>query len=286
MAGRIPTYRHEPLSQTKNQIRLIRLSPALHADGSIQCDLYLHLFSVVPPYKAVSYEWGSEDSLHDILVNGRRLRIRHNLWLFLETFRKIDNDHSLFWIDQICINQRSVFEKNYQVRLMGEIFSEAQLVVAWLGPSDDVCADIIEVIQRHATHWACGDLRSEPATDDHHTPCVRCFYATLVLDYNGRNDSTREESPAKKRRSRFAIIGLTYWTRLWITQELVLRPCTLGNLQQLVRSGSGMSSLLMCARTSQGSVLGLGFSDLGEIPSCLTVEDCASTLCDRQFETF
>lgn len=39
----------------------------------------------------------------------------------------------LMWIDSLCINQIDTSEKNYQVRLMGDIFAKAQHVLIWLG---------------------------------------------------------------------------------------------------------------------------------------------------------
>lgn len=38
-----------------------------------------------------------------------------------------------YWIDQICINQGDSSEKNRQVPLMGEVYSKAGIVKAWLG---------------------------------------------------------------------------------------------------------------------------------------------------------
>jgi hypothetical protein len=38
------------------------------------------------------------------------------------------------WVDALCINQANGYEKVYQLRQMGTIFSKATKVVAWLGP--------------------------------------------------------------------------------------------------------------------------------------------------------
>ena len=37
------------------------------------------------------------------------------------------------WIDAICINQDDVFERNHQVRLMGDLYRSATSVLSWLG---------------------------------------------------------------------------------------------------------------------------------------------------------
>jgi hypothetical protein len=40
------------------------------------------------------------------------------------------------WADAICINQSDVEEKTEQVRMMGDIYEAAQIVVIWLGPEE------------------------------------------------------------------------------------------------------------------------------------------------------
>ncbi|KAF2811318.1 uncharacterized protein BDZ99DRAFT_461415 [Mytilinidion resinicola] len=41
-----------------------------------------------PPFIALSYEWGTDDSNHVMSVDGHDISIRHNLWLALETIMK------------------------------------------------------------------------------------------------------------------------------------------------------------------------------------------------------
>lgn len=40
-----------------------------------------------------------------------------------------------YWVDALCINQQDIQERNVQVAQMWRIFHEAELVFAWLGPS-------------------------------------------------------------------------------------------------------------------------------------------------------
>lgn len=39
----------------------------------------------------------------------------------------------MLWIDAICINQRSIAERSVQVMHMGEVYTKAASVIAWLG---------------------------------------------------------------------------------------------------------------------------------------------------------
>ncbi|KAK7187683.1 heterokaryon incompatibility protein [Paraphaeosphaeria sporulosa] len=41
------------------------------------------------------------------------------------------------WIDAICINQTDDEEKSKQVAMMGDVFSLASCVTAWLEPEED-----------------------------------------------------------------------------------------------------------------------------------------------------
>jgi len=52
------------------------------------------------------------------------------------------------WIDAVCINQHSDDEKNHQIPLMRCIFSQAHMVLGWLGEAPEGLYESWEVIQR------------------------------------------------------------------------------------------------------------------------------------------
>ena len=95
----------------------------------------MHSFDECPGYHALSYAWGStaEPNLKKISVNNGTLRITTNLWDFLLVLQSSSTGVTWFWADQISINQEYTQERNHQVSLMGEIYSRAQEVYAWLG---------------------------------------------------------------------------------------------------------------------------------------------------------
>ena len=49
------------------------------------------------------------------------------------------------WIDQICINQVDIPERNSQVQLMGRIYRQAQCVHAWIGGYDASVQALLEI---------------------------------------------------------------------------------------------------------------------------------------------
>ena len=71
-----------------------------------------------------------------ILCNEKRLKISASLVSILEALHRQESQ-GRFWIGAICINQIDDSENSLQVPLMEKIYSEAQLVLVWLGPCSD-----------------------------------------------------------------------------------------------------------------------------------------------------
>jgi hypothetical protein len=138
------TYNYEQLDLTKQQIRLITLHVAIESSDPIRCDIHTFDTSKKPHYVALSYTWGPEHPKQTILINGRQFSIRQNLYDFLLRYRKdySENIHYL-WIDQICISQAHEGERNHQVRLMAQIYSQSFSTIIWLGE------DSLEAAQRY-----------------------------------------------------------------------------------------------------------------------------------------
>jgi hypothetical protein len=112
-----------------NEIRLLYIvshSPSELASG--------HLITIelekAPAFEAVSYVWGTGGLVRTISVDGRRLDVTESAYSIMTRRRQ-----RLLWIDQVCINQNDLVEREAQVRIMGEIYKRAWRVTAWLGPS-------------------------------------------------------------------------------------------------------------------------------------------------------
>lgn len=65
------------------------------------------------------------------MCNGRTLSITESLY---NALRRLHDEHTVLWIDAICIDQSNDAEKNQQVPLMKNIYEAASLVLIWLGP--------------------------------------------------------------------------------------------------------------------------------------------------------
>jgi len=64
------------------------------------------------------------------------------------------------WIDAICINQDDLDERSSQLQIMGDIYSQAQDVVIWLGDDDGSLPITIPLLQKVAKY-----AREEPEID-------------------------------------------------------------------------------------------------------------------------
>ena len=75
--------------------------------------------------------WGSPNDLTEFDVDGHTLIVQQNLKRIIEHLRD-DHQARRVWIDAVCIDQKNLRERNNQVRMMGEIYRNANYVVACL----------------------------------------------------------------------------------------------------------------------------------------------------------
>lgn len=184
-------YVYEPLDTSTKQIRLITILPGSGC-SAIRCELQSVDLAMNPRYEALSYEWGSVETTCAILLWEETFPVRTNLWLALSHLRSTKVSQT-FWIDAICIDQSNISERNVQVQMMGDIYRQASLVRAWLGKGSDANAEAFQLLRRFKKAQSGG----------------------------------RESKMAHKLTSREHVVlneltHRTYWSRVWIGQELVL----------------------------------------------------------------
>lgn len=200
-ASHTTSFQHEPLDYRRSAIRLLRILPNLSNDGHIQCEMWHD--SVKSSYTCLSYVWGSEKIQRQILVNGRLLSIRENLYEYMRVARsKYANPPRTLWIDALCIDQNSVYERNHQVAQMGSVYANSVEVISWLG--------LNQSIERAFTFAL--DLSMDPR------------YGTwdMVRDQEKRWLQRNNKTNGQLKRDWSAVLEDRYWTRAWITQEILL----------------------------------------------------------------
>ncbi|KAL8939165.1 MAG: hypothetical protein Q9211_002859 [Gyalolechia sp. 1 TL-2023] len=163
------------LSFDSKEIRLLFIVPNANSTGKMEllmanCDI-----GKAPSYLALSYtggnpymanQWTTPTKNTDfdrylkatkVLVNGVEFAIKRNL---LEALIRFRHTHSqkVFWIDSICINEADPVERTEQVKLMGDIYHQAEEVPIWLGEIENkvetqTALDLIRGMLRAFRSW-------------------------------------------------------------------------------------------------------------------------------------
>jgi len=125
-------YRYKELG--RSEFRLVRLLRRTKTD--IKCEI-VHASLVTPPtYVAVSYAWGDAGDTRKIKIDGVSVSVSASLHGALEALRQRNYD-VLVWVDALCIDQANQEERSEQVRLMTNIYAQAESVAVWLGGEAD-----------------------------------------------------------------------------------------------------------------------------------------------------
>jgi len=124
-------YFYSPLDN--DQIRILTVLPSSDPPA---IKLETRPLDDLPAYRALSYTWGSEsDDSYNVRCNDSYITVFSNLYAVLQRF-SAERQELFLWIDAICINQANPKEKEKQIPLMRDIYSNAESVLVWLGLAD------------------------------------------------------------------------------------------------------------------------------------------------------
>lgn len=137
----------QPTSLPAGCIRLLKLENA-HFDvkSNVMCGFELVDVPLesAPEYDAISYSWGDMRLCTGILfigadTNKSIFRITEDLATCLYSIVQSKElaTPSYAWVDQICVNQENINERNAQVKIMVDIYRRASQVIMWLGQETD-----------------------------------------------------------------------------------------------------------------------------------------------------
>ena len=155
-------------------------------------------------YGAISYTWGDQSNKAPIVMNGTVVKIGRNLDAGLRAL-SADPDYVnglKLWADAICINQRDLEERNRQVKRMGDIFGRALVVTIWLGEVPPGAELGMELLHNYISK--CKDEES----------------AHVVVDQMMDKPETRGYAIDSVE----ILVQITFWSRVWIIQEMCLGP--------------------------------------------------------------
>ncbi|KAL3293234.1 Heterokaryon incompatibility protein [Colletotrichum asianum] len=124
---------YKPISREK-EIRLLVLEPGGPGD-ELKCHLIHAQLSWRTRYEALSYVWGDGTVTRPLSCSGRTETVHINLHDALSDLR-LSNRERILWTDRLCIHQSHDGEKTTQIKLMGDIYSQASQVLIYLGKMD------------------------------------------------------------------------------------------------------------------------------------------------------
>jgi hypothetical protein len=197
------TFKHSPLVDQFNEIRLLDLQPGQRGDMLEISIRHARLNDDYLDFEALSYTWGAESASHHVSINGLQFAIRPNLFHCLNELR-LPTDVQTLWIDAISIDQANVAERNHQVRSMDRIYTYASVVRIWLGAPSSWTKELFEFLNTTAAQQA-----SLPSHKRH----------SLKVEEMLLGESDRE-TPIL--RALVDICSRPYWERAWILQEVML----------------------------------------------------------------
>lgn len=176
-------YVYEPLNEFTHEIRLMSFVSSVGSD-IVKCSLQRLPYNDrrETKYTALSYTWGDESPEDPwIFIDDCKFQVRSNLYAFLRHAQHLD-ETTLFWIDALCIDQKSIEERNRQVRFMDNVYKDAENVLIWLGEDDSLEFSMV----------------------------LRSFY-DLSIDWDpGQRDFD----------CLWHLLNLDYWSRMWVVQEI------------------------------------------------------------------
>jgi hypothetical protein len=194
-------YEKLPLVGPKSS-RLLTIQFSSKFSSMIECNLSVVNYEELETgYNGLSYCWGDVKVTRPIRVNNITFLATKNLVSALRHLRH-DTDELTFWVDAICINQNDIRERSAKVQQMGLIYSQAKLVVCWLGKSEDNSDLAIEKMWR----WGEGLKDCDPAS-------IKGF---------DRINKIYDPFNADAWKAISALLKRPWWYRVWILQEFVL----------------------------------------------------------------
>lgn len=146
MAAKVtPAYHHEPLNTSRDQVRLLRIVTTYTSEKSVSIKLETHDLETAPPYIALSYAWENPDLQYQnitypVNIEESSIRVGRTLHTALielrDRIQELSEDSPLvdfpLWVDQICIDQSNIAERNHRVMMMASIYQSAERVIVWL----------------------------------------------------------------------------------------------------------------------------------------------------------
>ncbi|KAK7999672.1 hypothetical protein PG990_012272 [Apiospora arundinis] len=203
------TYHPLPANAQTRIIELFPSPPGSEAETPLRCrlrDFNVYGDMDCEDYEAVSYAWGEPRFTEQLIVDDDYfLMTTVNFRDALRRFQLPDRPR-LLWIDAVCINQQDEEDKGRQIPFMSQVYSGACGVLVWLGNYPEQAESLRQV--------------------------ERLGRQMQMLNGQGRNEqrllsgSEADVSVLAAAASHILqdLLGIPWFNRLWVIQEVVLNP--------------------------------------------------------------
>jgi len=199
-------YCYEPLKPNR-QFRLLSVRSNPTPSGpEWEYNLVTFPLDHAPSYETVSYVWGDNKRLHSLNLAEDTLLVTESISKALPLLSPHCTTGYL-WIDQLCINQDDITERNNQVRLMGELYSRSVRTLVYLQVKQWAIDCIVSFLEAEP------DFQKAGMNDQFNNKALE---RQLELDYSS------DSSNAHTWRSIVELMNNPWFTRAWIAQEVIL----------------------------------------------------------------
>lgn len=230
-------YETVSLDSKQRQIRLLsfKLSRDSKASDPVVCmTTRISLDdALLTEYRAVSYTWGKSKERRDITIDGYLVSIGENAYNALRTLRlhPIAGAGSEWeirmWIDAVCIDQSSTTERNWQVGMMGQVYSSAAEVLVYLDGDNGYAKETFALIQHVYDHCESitKPLGERPSSSELLGDTERKHPTFLSTTPAGSVPNAKDDGSFLSKRQWDLIsdlYGHAWFSRIWIIQEVLL----------------------------------------------------------------
>ena len=230
---------------SSRHIRLVKLLPPDHLDdmqkgpsisgpGHLRFEVYQVSLDDVssagqPIFAALSYACGNPTLTRKAWCDQDCIPTTRNVFDALLHVRHDDRSR-LLWADGLCINQEDTEERSHQVAMLNQIYRQAH-VITWLGAGNQTDPTVLfDYLSLTAQVWT-SVVRSLRSVDT--------LEAITHLELERYKISLAANAEYEKRCGRQPpssdlnqILNVAYFTRVWVTQEIILGKsvtCQLGH---------------------------------------------------------
>ncbi|KAN0102111.1 HET domain containing protein [Hyaloscypha variabilis] len=192
-------FQYSRLVPTDQSFRVLILEPNVW-DTPIHCRVEHASLAAPPAYEALSYVWGDATALREIYLEACVHAVAINLEIALRYLRH-EKVERILWVDALCINQNDLIERSEQVQKMGDIYRKAKRVVAWTGEASEDSDDALKLMEEFTNIG------------------LMLGGAEVEADFPLQTWFNLQNWVALWR-----FLDRTYWSRMWILQELFATP--------------------------------------------------------------